>query len=162
VQPGGGTRGGGIVSHSFTNLIYHAVWATRGRQPWLEDDVRPHVCQHLGGLVKEEGGIPLIVNGMPDHVHLLLKLRQDEAVANVVRALKAKSSFWLHKTYAGLSTFAWQTGYGLFTVSASQVPTVRRYIANQEEHHRKRPFAQEYKALLRAHGIPFTEEDLWE
>jgi REP element-mobilizing transposase RayT len=150
------------VSHSFTNLIYHGVWATKGRQPWLSDDLRPRVFQHLGGLVKEEGGISLIVNGMPDHVNLLVKLRQDEAVSKVVRALKAKSSFWIHKTWPELSAFAWQTGYGMFTVSGSQVPAVRHYIENQQEHHRRRPFAEEYKALLRAHDIPFKEEDLWE
>jgi REP element-mobilizing transposase RayT len=149
------------MSHSFTNLLYHAVWATKGRQPWLDADIRPALWGLLGHLVQEDHGIALLINGIPDHVHLLLKLRQDKAVSDVVRHLKARSSFWIHKTY-GRQEFAWQTGYGLFTVSESQVETVRRYIANQEEHHRRRPFAEEYKALLRAHGVPFREEDLWE
>jgi REP element-mobilizing transposase RayT len=150
------------MSHSFTNLIYHAVWATKGRQPWLADEVRPGLFGLLGRLVKELHGITLIVNGMPDHVHLLLKLRPDKAVADVVRRLKARSSFWVHKTYPDRSDFAWQTGYGLFTVSESQVEVVRRYIHDQEEHHRTRPFPEELRALLRAHGLPFKEEDLWE
>jgi REP element-mobilizing transposase RayT len=149
------------MSHSFTNLLYHAVWATKGRQPWLTAEIQPDLWAVLGNLVKEEQGIPLIINGMPDHVHLLVKLRQDTAVSDVIRHLKARSSFWIHKD-CWREEFAWQTGYGLFTVSESQVATVRRYIVNQEEHHRQRPFAEEYKALLRAHGIPFREEDQWE
>jgi REP element-mobilizing transposase RayT len=150
------------MSHSFTNLIYHLVWATKGRQPWLDGEMQPRLFGLLEHLVRQEQGIALIINGMPDHVHLLLKLRQDKAVADVVRWLKARSSFWVHKTYPPRREFAWQTGYGLFTVSQSQVETVPRYIGNQQEHHRTRPFADEFRALLRAHGIAYDEEDLWE
>jgi REP element-mobilizing transposase RayT len=139
-RPGYPSTEGTFMSHSFTNLLYHAVWATKGRHPWLDADIQPPLFGLLGHLVKEDHGIALSINGMPDHVHLLLKLPQDKAVSDVVRDLKARSSFWIHKTYAR-QEFAWQTGYGLFTVSESQVETVRRYIANQEEHHRKRPFA---------------------
>jgi REP element-mobilizing transposase RayT len=150
------------MSHSFTNLLYHIVFSTKERNCWLSAEVRPRLFAYLGGLIREQGGIALAINGMPEHVHLLAKLRQDEAVSNVVRAVKANSSGWIHRTFAGLSQFAWQTGYGAFTVSQSQVERVRVYIARQEEHHRNRPYQDEFRSLLRAHDIDFTEEELWD
>jgi REP element-mobilizing transposase RayT len=150
------------MSHSYTNLLYHIVFTTKERHPWLDAAVGPRVFAYLGGLVRKEDGIALLVNGMPDHVHLLAKLRQDKAVSDVVRAIKANSSGWVHRTYPGCAGFAWQTGYGAFSVSQSQVGKVRTYIANQEEHHRQRTVQQEFRALLRAHGIPYKEEDLWD
>ncbi len=149
------------MAHSFTNLLYHLVFSTKERQPWLDPDMRPRLFPYLGGLIREEGGIALIVNGVADHVHLLVKLRPDRAVADVLRALKAGSSFWVHKTFLNHDHFAWQTGYGAFTVSQSQVETVRSYIQRQEEHHRTRPFRDEFAALLRAHGMQVPEEAMW-
>jgi REP element-mobilizing transposase RayT len=150
------------MSHSFTNLLYHLVFSTKERYPWLDGKVRPAVLKELGDLIRAEGGIPLIMNGVEDHVHLLVKLRQDRAVSHVLRALKAKSSGWIHRTFPDLASFAWQTGYGAFTVSHSQVERVRLYIANQEEHHRNNPFKNEFVALLKAHEIEYIEEDLWD
>ena len=150
------------MSHSFTNLLYHLVFSTKHRHPWLDADVRPPLFAYLGGLVREMRGLPLIVNGVPDHVHLLVKLKQDRSLADGVRTLKAKSSAWVHKTFAARTGFAWQTGYGAFSVSQSQAERVRSYIADQEAHHRNRPFCEEFRALLRAHGVEFTEEELWD
>jgi len=116
----------------------------------------------MGGLIREEGGVALIVNGVADHVHLLVKLRPDRAVADVLRALKAGTSFWVHKTFPNHGHFAWQSGYGAFTVSQSQAETVRSYIQHQEEHHRTRPFRDEFTALLRAHGMEVREEEMWD
>ena len=150
------------MSHSFTNLLYHVVFGTKGREPWLEAAMRPDLFAVLGGLVQEQGGIPLAVGGVEDHVHLFAKLRQDVALSDVPRAVKAKSARWVHKTQPRCPAFAWQTGYGAFSVSQSRADTVRRYIANQEEHHKRQPFADEFRALLRAHHIDFSEEDLWD
>ena len=116
----------------------------------------------MGGLIREEGGVALIVNGVADHVHLLVKLRPDRAVADVLRALKAGTSFWVHKTFPNHGHFAWQSGYGAFTVSQSQAETVRSYIQHQEEHHCTRPFRDEFTALLRAHGMEVREEEMWD
>jgi REP element-mobilizing transposase RayT len=150
------------MSHSFTNLLFHLVWSTRERIPWLTAEVRPQLFAYLGGVVRDAGGIALLVNGVEDHVHLLVKLRQDRALADVVRAVKANSSGWVHRTFATHPCFAWQTGYGAFSVSFSQVEHVREYIANQEEHHRGRSYQDEFRAFLRVHHIDFTEEDLWD
>jgi REP element-mobilizing transposase RayT len=150
------------VSHSFTNLLYHLVFSTKERRPWLDEQVRVPVCEYLGGLVRDEGGISLIVNGVADHVHLLVKLRQDKALSEVLRAIKAGSSGWIHRKFPGHEHFAWQTGYGAFTVSQSQVKRAREYIARQEEHHRNKPFRQELLEFLKAHEIDYNEEDLWD
>jgi putative transposase len=150
------------MGHSYTNLLYHIVFSTKARHPWLDEDMRPQVFAYLGGLIRAENGIALMVNGMPDHVHLLAKLKQDKAISDVVRAVKAGSSGWIHKTFPACANFAWQTGYGAFTVSQSQVKTVHDYIANQQAHHRKYPFQYELIALLKANGIEFQEEDLWD
>ena len=150
------------MSHSFTNLLYHLVWSTKMREPCLTAEVRPQLFAYLGGLVRDEGGIALIVNGVEDHVHVLAKLRQDKALSAVVRAIKANSSGWIHRKFAALACFAWQTGYGAFSVSYSQVEVVREYIAKQEEHHCGRTYQDEFRAFLRRNGIDFTEEDLWD
>ena len=99
----------------------------------------------------------LIVNGTADHVHILAKLRPDKALSKVIGELKANSSGWISRTFEGAASFAWQEGYGAFTVSESQVSKVRRYIERQEEHHRTISFLEELKVILRAHGLPFDE-----
>jgi putative transposase len=150
------------MSHSFTNLLYHIVFSTKERHPWLASEVAPRVFAYLGGIVREQGGIALIVNGIADHVHLLTKLHQDHPVSGFVRAVKAGTSLWIHKTFPTMESFAWQTGYGAFTVSSSRVESVRAYIQNQEEHHRNKPFQEEFRELLQKHGIEFKEEELWD
>ncbi len=150
------------MSQSYTNLVYHIVYSTKERHPWLTDEVRPRLFEYMGGGFRDEGGIALCINGVADHVHILAKLRQDKAVSDVIRATKANASRWIHDTYPALQAFAWQTGYGAFTVSKSQVEIVRAYIANQEVRHRKLDFKEEFVALLKAHGVEFDERYLWD
>jgi putative transposase len=150
------------MSHSFTNLLYHFVFATKLREPWLDNDLRPALWGQFGKILEKEGGIALEMNGMPEHVHILAKLRPDHRVSEILPDLKSRTSGWIHRTRPDLAHFAWQTGYGAFTVSQSQVEVVRRYIQTQEEHHRKVPFDQEYIQLLRKHGAEITEQDLWQ
>ena len=149
------------MGHSYTTLLYHIVFATKDRRPWLEPPTVPRLHAYLGGGIRDEGGTALIVNGTPDHVHILARLRQDKALSDVIRAIKANASKWIHQTFASQGSFAWQTGYGAFTVSQSQMETVRRYIADQEIHHRKRSFEEEFAALLRAHGISLDANQVW-
>ncbi len=139
--------------HSYTNLLYHIVFATKDRRPLLGPPIATRLHAYLGGGIRQEGGTALIVNGTPDHVHILTRLRQDKALSDVIRSIKANASKWIHKTFSSHRGFGWQTGYGAFTVSESQVEKVRRYIADQEIHHRERTFDEEFAALLRAHGM---------
>jgi len=102
----------------------------------------------------------MIINGGADHVHLLAKLRQDKAISKLIGDLKANSSGWISRTFEGCAGFAWQEGYGAFTVSESMLSKVYRYIERQEEHHRSVSFLEELRFLLKAHGLPFDERYL--
>src|SRR4030095_1035822 len=150
------------MAHSYTNLLYHIVFSTKGRQTWLSETMSPRLYQYLGGAIRSEGGIALAINGWLDHLHILAKLRQDKRVSDVIRDLKANSSGWIHREFVGLRAFAWQRGYGAFTVSQSQVEGVKRYIANQKVHHQTVSFQEEFVALLKAHGIEYDERYIWD
>jgi putative transposase len=148
------------MSSSYCNLLYHLVFSTKDREPWLAASTRSRIHEYLGGAVRGEGGIALVVNGTADHIHILAKLRQDKAVSKVVGEIKANSSAWISRTFKECRAFAWQEGYGAFTVSESQLPKVRNYIERQEEHHRTVSFLEEFKVILRAHGLAFDERYL--
>lgn len=148
------------MGSSYCNLLYHVVFSTKAREPWLKAAIRPRIHEYLGGAIRSEGGIAMIINGTADHVHILAKLRQDKAISKSIGEIKANSSGWISRTFHGLAGFAWQEGYGAFTVSESQAEKVRRYIAKQEEHHRRVSFLDEFKALLAAHGLLFDEHSV--
>jgi REP element-mobilizing transposase RayT len=128
----------------------------------LNDSVRPRVHQYLGGAIRDEGGKALMINGTSDHIHILAKLRQDKAVADVIGQIKANSSGWIHREFSDLRDFAWQAGYGAFTVSRSQVERAKRYIETQEQHHRKTDFKTEFLALLDAHEVEYDLRYIWD
>jgi REP element-mobilizing transposase RayT len=148
------------MSSSYCNLLYHIVFATKAREPWMTATIRPRIHQYIGGAIRNENGIAIIINGTADHIHILAKLRQDKALSKLIGELKANSSGWISRTFREAAGFAWQEGYGAFTVSESQAPKVRRYIERQEEHHRSVSFVEELKVILRAHGLPFDERYL--
>jgi putative transposase len=150
------------VAHTFTNLVVHIIYSTKDRHPHIDTDLRPRLFAYLGGVIRDIGGSPLIVNGTDDHTHQLISLPAARAVAEVVRLVKANSSKWVHETFPAKRGFAWQSGYGAFSVSQSNVDAVRQYIAEQEEHHRTVTFQEEYLAFLRRHGISFDERYVWE
>jgi REP element-mobilizing transposase RayT len=147
---------------TYSNLLYHVVFSTKGRAAMLKGDTQQHVHEYLGGIVRGEGGVAYLIGGMPDHVHILLRWRTDEAIATLLRKVKSNSSRWVHETLPMMAAFAWQEGYGAFTVSQSQKDVVAGYIANQEEHHRGRSFEQEFVELLKAHQIEYDARYLWD
>jgi len=120
----------------------------------------PDLFAYLGGIVRELRGTAFIINGTADHVHMLVRIRPAQAVAEVARIVKTNSSRWAHEKWR--SPFAWQTGYGAFSVSESNVPDVSRYISNQPEHHRKRSFQQEFVAFLKKNKIAYDERYIWD
>lgn len=149
------------MPQSFTNLIYHLVFSTKNRQPLIKNEMKSRLYDYIGGTIRQQGGIALAINGTDDHIHVLTKLRPDKAVSAVLRDLKANASGWMHKVFPEARDFSWQNGYGAFTVSASQIEKVRHYIANQERHHRKLLFRDEFIALLTANEIEFDEKYLF-
>jgi REP element-mobilizing transposase RayT len=151
------------MAHTFSQLLYHVVFSTKNRHPFLDADLRERLFPYLGGIVGELGGKPVIVGGMPDHVHLLVSLSPAIALAEALRVVRTNSSRWVHETWPERRAFAWQTGYGAFSVSGSNQEAVVNYIANQEEHHhRGLSFQEEFVAFLKKHGIEYDPRFLWE
>ncbi len=143
---------------SYTNFLYHLVFGTKGRLPLIHAEIKPRLHAYLGGTVRGLGGIALEVNGIEDHVHLLVKLKPTIRFSDFLRDLKSNSSVWAKEN--GMRRFAWQRRYGAFTVSESQREIVRRYIRNQEQHHKRFDFKTEFETLLVSNGIPI-DEYLW-
>jgi len=144
------------MASTYLSLRYHLIFATKEREPSIAPAWRPQLHRYLGGTVKSLGGDALKVGGTGDHVHLLVELRATHALADFMRDLKRGSSSWVHSDVP-LKTFAWQEGYAAITVSPSGVDEVRRYIENQEEHHRERNSRDELKLLLERSGIDYDK-----
>lgn len=142
------------------SLHYHIVFSTKDRRPWIDAAWRARLHEYLGGLIRAADGIPEIVGGPADHVHILVGLKATHTLSLFVQDIKQTSSRWIHETI-DVKDFAWQQGYGAFTVSVSNVDAVKEYIANQEEHHRKKTFQEEYVAFLQKHRVEYDEKYLW-
>lgn len=142
------------------SLHYHLVFSTKNREPWLTKGVSDELHPYLGGCLRSLNAFPTEVGGVEDHVHVLFGLPATVALADLVMDLKRHSSLWLKKEQS-LESFAWQEGYGAFTVSASAVERVRSYIRNQEEHHRTTTFQEEYLLFLEKAGVEYKPEYLW-
>lgn len=142
------------------SLHYHLIFSTKDRRAQLQPEWRGRLHAYLGGIVNELNGVPEAVGGVADHVHLLIGLRATHCLADVLRQLKSSSSKWVHEEMQK-PLFAWQDGYGAFTVSASRIEAVKQYIAKQEEHHRRKTFQEEYLEFLKESGIEYEEKYLW-
>ena len=147
------------LSHAAGNLVLHLIFSTKDRQPLITPEIRADLFAYLGGIIREMHGTALIINGTSDHVHMLIRIRPVHSAAEIARVVKTNSSKWVHEKWN--VRFAWQTGYGAFSVSESRVPTVSRYIAMQEEHHRKQSFEEEYVAFLKKNRIEYDERYIW-
>jgi REP element-mobilizing transposase RayT len=143
------------MAATFTRLLYHVVFSTKSRAPFIDPKLRAELYPYMEGIVRRQNGWMLALDGMPDHVHLLLRLKPDLAIADLVRHVKGGSSKWVHEHVGLCPEFAWQLGYAAFSVSESKERAVRSYIAKQEAHHRRTTFEEELVGLLRKHGIEF-------
>ena len=148
------------MSSTHLSLHYHVVFSTKERRAVLDEPWRKRLHAYLGGAVRTAAGVPEAIGGVGDHVHLLMGLRATHRLSEVVRDIKTASSEWVHQEIK-MPIFSWQEGYGAFTVSASQLETVKQYIATQAEHHRKKGFQEEYRELLLKSGVKFDEKYLW-
>lgn len=147
---------------TYTNLLYHIVFSTKDRRPFLNPKLRAELFPYIDKIVSEFGGVILEISGVEDHLHMLARLPADLAVSDALRLIKANSSKWAGGRRDLTRTFAWQTGYSAFTVSKSQAPGVRKYIKNQEQHHQRLTFKQELVSLLVKHEIEYDRRFLWD
>jgi putative transposase len=146
--------------HSFTSCLIHCVWRTKNRALNLDSDLRERLWPYLGGIARENKMKTLAVGGVADHVHILIFLPGTLSVAKAIQLLKGNSSQWIHETFPRLGEFAWQQGYGAFSIGVSGVEATSAYIRNQAEHHRRRTFREEFVAMLHKHGFDYDERML--
>lgn len=147
------------MSRTFTNLLTHVIFSTKDREPTITNEVRLELFAYLRGLTRELKGKAYGINGTNDHVHMLISLPPNVCMSDALRFIKANSSGWVNDKWK--KVFAWQLGYGAFSLSKSNVPEVLRYIATQEKHHRRLTFKNEFVDFLRKYEIDYDERYLW-
>jgi REP element-mobilizing transposase RayT len=147
---------------TFSKLLYHLIFSTKKREPLIIPAWQDELYSYIEGIVRGQNANLFEIGGAPDHVHLVVQLRPDRSVSEIVRLIKANSSKWLNERPKAQGRFAWQRGYGAFTVSVSQLKGVRKYVRDQEEHHRHKGFQEEFREFLHRHEIEYDERDLWD
>jgi REP element-mobilizing transposase RayT len=150
------------MAGTYTNLMYHLVFSTKNRIPMISKGLQQELYAYMGGIIRGEGGVPLEIGGMPDHVHILTRLKPTKPLSELLNRIKAKASKWVNEKPRRVRKFGWQDGYAAFSVSQSQIPSVRRYIRDQEQHHGCKSFQEEFMALLKKHGVEYDDRYLWD
>ena len=149
------------MAHTFAHILVHVVFSTKQRRPVLQSAFRDRLFAYMGGILRDLGAKPLMINGTSDHVHMLFSLPSTKSIAETMQLVKGRSTRWIHEQDDRSRSFAWQTGYASFSVSHSNLTAVRRYIADQEEHHRRVSFEDEFVSLLKKNEMEFDERYLW-
>jgi putative transposase len=147
------------MSHTYVVMLIHCVFSTKDRRNLIRSDLRPQLWSFVGGIARKNGFKALVVGGAQDHLHVLLSLPATIALAKAVQLLKGASSHWMNET--SKNRFAWQEGYGAFTIGISQKPDTVAYIQTQAEHHRRRDFQQEFVAFLKKHDVEYDPRYVW-
>lgn len=150
------------MSQSLVKNLIHLVYSTKNRHPWIPKNHRDGLFAYQAGIFKEWESPALVIGGVEDHVHALFSLSKNHALKKIVEEVKKGSSKWMKTDGPHIADFHWQAGYAGFSVSQSNVDEVRRYIENQEEHHRKMTFQDELRALFQRHGVEFDERYVWD
>ena len=150
------------MPQSLSCVHIHLIFSTKNRHPFIDDGIRESLHSYFAVVLKDINCPAIIVNSVEDHIHTLFSLSRTIAICDVVEKIKVSSSKWIKTQDPRFNAFAWQGGYGDFGVSKSDVDTVRAYIANQREHHRKLSFQDEYRAFLKRHEIPHDERYMWD
>ncbi len=149
------------MPHSYVNAMFHCVFSTKERRRMIDEELQDRLWPYVGGIARENKMKALAVGGTDDHAHILLSLPSMLNVAKAVQLIKGGSSKWVHDEFASHRNFAWQEGYGAFSIGISQVEETIRYIASQREHHHKRTFQEEFLAFLERHGIEYDPKYVW-
>jgi putative transposase len=150
------------MSQSLSRILLHLVFSTKNREPWLTPSIRPRVFAYLAEVGRDQGCEVYRVGGVADHVHLAVQLSRTLAVADFVKKVKQTSSGWIKENGENHAGFAWQAGYGAFSLGALQLPALIEYIDGQEEHHRTRGFQDEFREFLKKYEIEYDERYVWD
>ena len=150
------------MAQSLSNVYIHLIFSTKERRRWLTDEIRQDLHSYMATVLKNIQCPATIINSVEDHIHLLFKLHRTTTQSKVVEDIKKHSSKWLKSQSPDLALFSWQSGYGAFSVSESNLPQVSKYIERQKEHHQSHTFQDEYRAFLQRHRITYDEHYLWD
>ena len=145
------------MAQSLSKVLLHIIFSTKNREPWLDSNVRPRMHAYLATICRDAGTDFVRVGGVSDHVHIVTTLARTLPQAQLIEEIKKASSKWVKALDARYRGFFWQRGYAAFSVSPSQLDSVLEYVNKQQEHHRTRTFQEEYRELLRKHGVNFDE-----
>ncbi len=149
------------MANTYTSLHYHLVFSTKNRVAWITPDIEERVWAYIGGVARKHKMMALQVGGCDDHIHALVMAPATLSPSQMAQYLKGDSSKWMHEAFPELRDFAWQEGYGAFTVSKSNLEAVVGYIQKQREHHQEESFQEEYRKFLQRHGIDYDERYVW-
>ncbi len=149
------------MSQSLSKLYIHIVFHIKTTSCSIRKQEKKELYAYMGAIIKDNQSIPILINGVEDHVHILCIMSKNIALAKLVEEIKRHSSRWIKTKDSYYSNFAWQGGYGGFSVSQSLHSKTKQYIANQEEHHKKKSFREEYLLFLKEYGIDYNDQYLW-
>ena len=150
-----------FMANTYTQIYPHVVFAVEGRQSIIPREKKEELHKYITGIVQQNNHKMIIINGMPDHLHIVVGMRPTQSVADLLQDIKGGSSKWINDNMLVIGKFQWQEGYGAFSYSRSHVPAVIRYIQNQEAHHKKETFSDEYRRLLKAFEIDYEEQHIF-
>jgi len=149
------------MAQSLAKVYLHIIFSTKNREELILPKIENALYAYMAGIIKNLKGMPLKINGMPDHVHLLTALPRTITIARFVEEIKKSSSKWIKTQGTEFAKFAWQGGYAVFSVSQSKVEVVSKYISHQKEHHQKMTFKQEVIEFLKKYDVDYDEKYLW-
>jgi len=147
---------------AFTQLYVHLIFAVKYRERLLTKEIRVELFKYISGIISNRNHKVIIINGMTDHIHILIGLNPNDKISDLIACIKRESSSFINEKKFFRGKFHWQDGYGAFSYSRSQLDVVYNYIANQEVHHKKRTFREEYVELLKKYEIQFDEKYLFD
>lgn len=149
------------MAGTYSCLLTHLIFSTKRRKPIIMPDIRPRLHDYMGGIIRNHKGVLYEIGGMPDHMHILLRMHPDIAVSDLVRDIKSSSSGWIHEMFQTMSGFQWQEGYGAFSASKSQMDKIKSYIQRQDVHHQKIDFKEEFIEFLEKHELEYNKIKIW-
>lgn len=146
------------MAGTYTQIHLHLVFAVQNRHSLIYDSWKERLYQYITGIIQQQKHKVIIINGMPDHLHIVIGMRPTQSLSELMQDIKGSSSKWINDNKLATGKFTWQQGYGAFSYNRSQLPKLIDYVKNQEEHHKKKTFSEEYKDFLKAFEVEFDEK----
>ena len=145
------------MASTFISMNIHYVFSTKNRQELIDNEIRHRLWAYMGGIARQNNMVAQAIGGTSDHIHLLLAIPAAISPSKAIQLIKIGSSKWIHEEFPDRSSFSWQTGYAAFSVSVGRLQQTIEYVNNQEQHHKKKTFEEEYLDFLKLSGIEFDK-----